>query len=145
MDTFWIVITDCLVKNKLKSVRFFPEVFLLASISLEIVLKILFLTFSKANIWFAEQELVWGTYLAIETLLMTKMEIIDKREFVAVVLNINNKTFIIYVAALVKSTTILIYFFYQAQVALLTSKKPEFLLNIPTFATSFLQTLEQIY
>ena len=41
-----------------------------------------FLTLSKEDIWFAEQELVWRTYMAAEILPTTKrVEIIDKREF----------------------------------------------------------------
>ena len=53
-----MVIVDCSVKDKLKRVRFFQETFLLANISLEMVLGILFLTLSKANIRFAERGLV---------------------------------------------------------------------------------------
>lgn len=51
---FGIVIIDCLVQNKLKKIRFFQENFLLTNISLEIVLEIFFLIFSKANIYFIE-------------------------------------------------------------------------------------------
>ena len=58
LDTFGMVIADCLVKNKLGRVQFFQETFFLANIGLEVVLGMLFLTFSKADIWFAERELV---------------------------------------------------------------------------------------
>ena len=58
LDIFGIVIADCSVKNKLGSVRFFRETFLLANIGLEVVLGMLFLTLSKLDIWFAEQELI---------------------------------------------------------------------------------------
>ena len=36
LDTFGIVIADCLVKNKLTRVRFFQETFFLANIGLEV-------------------------------------------------------------------------------------------------------------
>ena len=58
LDTFEIVIVDCPMKNKLKRIQFFQETFLLANISLEVVLRISFLIFSKANIWFMEREFV---------------------------------------------------------------------------------------
>ena len=72
-----------------------------------------FLTVSKADIWFAEQKLVWRTYTAAETLPITKrVEIIDKKEFAMAALNINNKTFVVHIAALSKLTTMPIYSFY---------------------------------
>ena len=58
LDIFRIVIADYLVKKKLEKVRFFQEVFILANISLEVVLGIFFLTLNKANIRFTKQELV---------------------------------------------------------------------------------------
>ena len=75
-----MVIADCSVKNKLRRVRFFQKTFLLANIGLEVVLGMLFLNLSKADIWFVEQKLVWRTYMAEETLPMTRrVEIIDKK------------------------------------------------------------------
>ena len=69
-----------------------------------------FLTFSKADIRFVERELVWRIYTATEVLPTTrKMEIIDKREFTAAALNVDNKTFVVYAAALAELTTMLIY------------------------------------
>ena len=50
MDTFGMVIADCSVKNKLGRVRFFQKTFLLANISLKVVLEIVFLTLSKVDI-----------------------------------------------------------------------------------------------
>ena len=51
------------------------------------------------------------------------MEIINKREFAAVTLNVDDETFILHVATLVKPTTMPIYPSCQAQVITLTSKK----------------------
>ena len=58
LNIFKMVIADCSVKDKLEIVRFFQEIFLLANISLEIVLGISFPIISKADIQFAERELV---------------------------------------------------------------------------------------
>ena len=83
-----------------------------------------FLTFSKADIRFAERKLVLRTYTAVKVLPTTKrIEIIDKREFAATALNIDNKIFLVYVAALAKPTIIPIHLSHQAQVAVLTSKE----------------------
>ena len=110
MNTFGIVIADCSVKNKLGRVQFFQGTFLLANIGLEVVLGMPFLTFSKVDIQFAERKLVWRTYTAVKALPTTRrVEIIDKREFAVAALNADNKIFVVYVAALVELTTMLIH------------------------------------
>ena len=68
------------------------------------------LTLSKANIWFAERELVWRTYMAAEALPTTRrVEIIDKREFAAAALNADDKTFVVHIVALAEQTTMSIH------------------------------------
>ena len=105
LDTFGIVIADCSVKNKLGRVRFFQKTFLLPNIGLEVVLGMPFLNLSKADIRFAERKLVWRTYMAIEALPTTRrVEIIEKREFAVVALNIDNKTLVVHIMALAKPT-----------------------------------------
>ena len=58
LDTFEMVIADCLINNKLGRVRYFQETFLLANIGLEVVLRMPFLTLSKVDIRFVERKLV---------------------------------------------------------------------------------------
>ena len=124
LDTFEMIIADCSVKDKLERVRFFQKTFLVANIGLEVVLMMFFLTLSKANIRFAERELVWRTYTAAETLSTTRrVEIINKKEFAVVALNTDNETFVVHIAALAKPTTMLIHPSRQAQVAVLTNEK----------------------
>ena len=119
-----MVIVNCSAKDKLGKIRFFQKTFLLANISLEVVLEMLFLTFSKANIRFAERELVWRTYTAAEALLTTKrVEIINKREFAIAVLNADDEIIVVYVAALAEPTIMPIHSSRQAQVAALTSEE----------------------
>ena len=97
---------------------------MLANIGLEVVLGMLFLTFSKADIRFAERELVWRTYTAAEALPTTRrVKIIDKWEFAAAALNADDEIFVVHIAALAEPTTIPIYPSYQVQVAVLTSKE----------------------
>ena len=47
LDSFEIDIADCLIKIKLRKVQNFEKIFLLAQISLKIVVKMLFLIFNK--------------------------------------------------------------------------------------------------
>ena len=64
--------------------------------------------------------------MAVEALPTTrKVEIIDKREFVAAALNTDNETFVVYIAALAEPMTMPIYSFCQAQVTALTSEETE--------------------
>ena len=124
LDNFEIVITDCSVKHKLGWVWFPQVTFMLANIGLDVVLEMLFLTFNKADIRLVERKLAWKTYTAAEALPTTKrVEIINKREFAVALLNADDKTFVLNMAALVELTTMLIHFSHQAQVAALTSEK----------------------
>ena len=56
----------------------------MADTKIEVVLGMLFLTLSNADIRFAERKLVWRTYSATKALSTTqRVEIIGKKEFVA--------------------------------------------------------------
>ena len=97
-----------------------------------------FLTLIRANVWFAERKFVWRTYTTAEALLTTiKKEIIDKKKFVAVALNADNEIFGVHIAALAEPMTIPIYPSYQAQVALLMSKKTEIPIEYSDFFNVF--------
>ena len=134
LDTFGIVIADCSIKNKLRRVRFFQETFLLTNIGLKVVMGMLFLTLSKANIRFAERELVQRTYTATEALPTTRrVEIINKGEFTMAALNADNETFVVHIAALARPTTIPIHLSHEAQVVMLTSEET----GIPTEYSDF--------
>ena len=138
LNTFGIVITGYLVKNKLKKVRFFQKTFLLANIGLEVVLGMLFLTFSRADVRFAKQKFVQRSYPTAEALSTTRrVEIINKKEFAVAALNADDKTFMMHITALSKPTTMLIHPFCQAQIALLTSKKTGILAEYSNFSNIF--------
>ena len=57
LDTYGMVVTAFLVTNKANQVIFFEETFLMANISLKIVLGILFLTLSGADVDFLNRKL----------------------------------------------------------------------------------------
>ena len=58
LNTFEMVIAGFSLQDKLGKVRFFQETFLVADTRMEVVLEMLFLTLSNADIRFAERELV---------------------------------------------------------------------------------------
>ena len=78
LATYNMVIAVFQVVDKLGRSRFFEETFLLADISMEVVLSMPFLTFSNADVQFAEKELTWRTYTIKEAFPTTRrVEIID--------------------------------------------------------------------
>ena len=72
------------------------------------VLEMLFLSFSNANVKFAElKRLTWRTYIIAEALPTTNQDkLIDKKEFAKTALDQKFETFIVHVAALKVSTAI---------------------------------------
>lgn len=70
--TFKIVLAYFQVKDKLKKVCFFYETFLLADITIEMVIEIFFLTFSNADMSFSKRKLTQTSYTTTEALLTTK-------------------------------------------------------------------------
>lgn len=50
IETFKIVLVSFQVEDKLKKTRFFEKIFLLANINMELILEVLFLILSNANI-----------------------------------------------------------------------------------------------
>ena len=57
IETFQIILASFQVDDTLEKARFFQEMFLLTDLSIEIVLGILFLTFSNTNIKFIYKKL----------------------------------------------------------------------------------------
>ena len=78
LATYGIVIAAFQVVDKLGCSWFFQETFLLANISMEVVLGMPFLTLSNADVQFAEKELTWRTYTTKEAFPTTRqVEIIN--------------------------------------------------------------------
>ncbi len=102
LETHGMASARFLLQDSLGRVRFFEETFLLANISMKVVLGMPFLSFSNANVEFAELgQLTWRSYTAAEVLPTTsRVKLIDKREFAKAALDGNSETFMVYVAAL---------------------------------------------
>lgn len=101
------------------------------------VLRIPFLTFSNADIKFAEQKLIWKTFTITESLsTIRKMEFIDKKMSVKPALDDNFKAFVIYMTSL-SLMSMMIHPAWEIQRALLLSKEVTILTKYADFAYVF--------
>ena len=80
LATYNIVIAAFQVVDKLNRFWIFQETFLLADISMEVVLGMLFLTFSNADVQFAELKVTWRIYIIKKALPITcQVKIINRK------------------------------------------------------------------
>ena len=101
LDIFEMLVIAFSVIDKANRVRFFEEIFLVANISLEVVLKMLFLTLSGANVDFLGWELWWKTDITKEALPTTRrIELVGKKKFAAAPLDLESEIFVVHVASL---------------------------------------------
>ena len=97
-----------------------------------------FLTFSNANVKFAEKEFIWRTYTTEKALpTIRQVKIIDQKKFAKATLNENIEAFVLHLSFL--GSRINIYLVRKAQLALLLTTK----VTVPTeylnFADVFLE------
>ena len=101
LKSFGMVLASFQVEDKFGKARFFQETFLLANISMEVVLGMLFLTLSNADVQFIEKELIRRSYTTTKALPTTKwVELINKRKFAKIALNEKSETFVVHIASL---------------------------------------------
>ena len=88
LKIFGLVLASFQMDDKLERVRFFQETFLVIDIRTEIVLDMLFLTFSNADVQFVGKELTWKSYTIVKALPITKwIELVNKKKFAKAVLD----------------------------------------------------------
>ncbi len=96
-----MVISTFFVSDKDGRERFFEESFLLTNVKPDVILKMLFLTMSNADIDFQVQDLQWRFYITRDILPTTRqVELIGKKKFAIVAFDPEHKAFIVHVAAL---------------------------------------------
>lgn len=94
----------------------------MADTSMEIILSILFLTFSNADVLFTEEKLIWRSYILVKALLIIlQVQLINQKKFAAGILNLGKKIYIVHMVYL--EATISIYSACQTQTALLVVEK----------------------
>ena len=104
LETYGIVIAGFQVQDKFGKDRFFQETILVADTSVEVILKMLFLAFSKVEGNFAEKELTWKAYTIAEALPTTQnIQIISLKEFAKAALDLDQEAFMVHVASLFSS------------------------------------------
>lgn len=82
------------LQNSLKKVQFFKKTFLLADISMEVVLRISFFFFNNGNFQLNIRELNWSSYIIAEVLsTTTKVELINKKKFAKAILDRKFRSF----------------------------------------------------
>ncbi len=96
-----MIVSTFLISDKDSRERFFKESFLLANVKPDVMLEMLFLTMSNADIGFQAWDLQWRSYITGDILPTTRqVELTRKKEFTATALEPEHKAFIVYVAAL---------------------------------------------
>ena len=71
----------------------------MGNIKVEVVLEIPFLKLSNANMLFGEKIFMWKIYTTNKALFNTqRVQIINKKNFVIAVMNVDNGIFIVYMA-----------------------------------------------
>ena len=99
LETFGMMIADFQVEDKSSRPRFFRETFLVADIKFEVVLGMLFLKISNANIAFGKGILTWKSYTTNKALPTTKqVQLVDPKEFVIAALDADSKIFVMHMA-----------------------------------------------
>lgn len=98
LKTYRIVSIRFSIQDKKGEDQFFEEILLLANTSIEVVLGMLFLSLSNANINFETKDLIWREYLGNETLSTTsQVWLIDKHKFADAIINKNLGIFVLHV------------------------------------------------
>ncbi len=119
LETYGMALASFSLQDSLGRVWFFEETFLLADISMEVVLGMPFLALNNADFQFGAEKLTWRSYTTAEALSTTRLiELINKKEFAKAALDKNLETFDVYVSALDIAEPS-IHLFQAAQIAAL--------------------------
>ena len=99
LETFGMVIADFQVEDKSGRPRFFQEIFLVDDTKFEVILRMLFLKISNADVAFDEETLMWKLYTTNKALpTIERVQLVDPKEFAIAALDINSETFVVHVA-----------------------------------------------
>ena len=141
LDTFGMVVTVFSMINKANQVRLFEKTFLVANVSPKILLRMLFLTWSGADVDFWGRGLWCRTYITEEALSTIRyVELVGKKEFAAAALNLEHETYIVHFGsvnsnALTSSFPLDIHPFCRFQIFVLISEKA--LIKVPAEYSDF--------
>ncbi len=139
-----MVVSTFSVSDKDGKERFFEKNFLVADVSPDIVLGMLFLTMSNADVDFQARDLQWRSYTTGEVLPTTRqVEPFEKKEFTTAALDSEHEAFVVHVATLSVNSGDEVHPSKRTQIAHL--KADEALIEVPSeyanFADVFLPKL----
>lgn len=139
LKMFQIVLTSFQVKDKLGKARFFQKIFLLIDVSIEVILRMLFLILNNANIQFAKKKLTWKFYTIVKVLsTIKKIRIMNKKKFAKMALDKNIKGFVVYLTSFsLNKPTIIIHLARKAHIALFITKEMQILAKYSNFLDIF--------
>ena len=101
LKMYGMVIAGFSIWDKMGKIRFFEQSFLLADISMEVVLGIILLVLNNVDIKFNTESFTWRSYSEAEILPTTRwVKPIDKYKFAKAALDKNSKTFVVQVTVL---------------------------------------------
>ena len=101
-----MVVVAISMRDKANRVTFFEETFLMTNVSPEVVLGMPFLILSSADVDFLGRELQWRTYTTEEALSTIRcIELVGKKQFLAVAPDLESETFVVHVASLSSDTS----------------------------------------
>lgn len=126
LKTLRIVIIIILINNKKRKSQFFKETFLLANINIDIAFRISFLILSNIKVNFNNQKLWQRLYTTVKAFSITKqVKLIEKKEFVIIIFDPEDQTFIIYIMSLINFNIYNsnIYSFCKVQIVSLKANK----------------------
>ena len=155
LETYGMMVMAFSVTDQADKVRFFEEIFLVANVSPDVVLGMLFLTLNGVDIDFLKKKLQWRSYIIKEALPTTKqVELVGKKEFTAAAFDLVHETFVVHVVFLKSCSSTQegdVHPSHRAQIAtLVANEAPSFILtkysnfaNVfsPELASKFLNTL----
>ena len=94
-----MMIADFQMEDKGGRPRFFQETFLVADTKFEVILGMLFLKISNANVVFGEESLTWKSYTTNKALPTSeRVQLVNPKEFVIAALDADSETFVVHVA-----------------------------------------------
>ena len=106
LDTFRMVATAFSLTDKGNRVKFFEESFLVANVSPDVVLGMLFLTLSSADVDFLSRELRWRIYTTEEAFPTTRnIKLVGEKEFAAAAFDPEHETYVVYVGSVSSNTS----------------------------------------
>lgn len=136
LETYGMVVSTFYVSNKDNKERFFEESFLLADIKPDIVFGMPFLNMSNTDIDFQARDLQQKSYTTGNIHLTTRqVELIGKKKFVAIILDLRYKAFVVYKVALSVDLDDKVHPSRRAQIVYL--KTDEAPIKVPSKYTDF--------